>query len=643
MRGPGGTILTSPSNNDPKESRSRRLGRRALAVVATYALGAAPAFAGGGLNVTPFSEEAWARGIHYELSPPVQGYGFFGFTCGFADLDRDGDADIITMGSPDGQVGIFENNGVGVFTDRSATSGIANLVRPSACAAGDLNGDGIIDLFLTQIDNPSKVYRGIGGFQFIDVSAGSGTAINGPAKAASLADFDGDGDLDIYVGVYRNGTPGGMNKPSSLFRNNGEFVFTDVAAAQNLAKPAYTFLGGWTDIDLDGDLDLYLSNDRGHVAPFFQGNQLFRNDGGQLIEISNGSGANLQFYSMGLGIGDMDSNGYPDFYCANIANANSALQGKNPLLLNQGNNTFVRGDQQWGVGHFKTSWGTEFFDFDQDGCHDLYVNNQSLGNTLYRGAPSPPALDVSLSANVFGAPPNFSFSSSSSDVDGDGDPDLLVGDSGVNVLLYINHEGDERNGVRIRVVGRTGNPTAIGATLVGRLDAGGPPIFRDIHAGGRSYLGHDMPEAHFGLGRRMTLHEVVVRWPKGTYNDAIRTISNLPANGLWDVYPPATLGDADGDGELTHTDREAFETCALRGFIHGCEMMDFDGDSDIDDTDLYLFRKKASDFDGDGVIGAADLAILLGFWGTQNDTCDLSDNGLVGADDLALLLGLWGS
>jgi FG-GAP-like repeat/ASPIC and UnbV len=602
----------------------------------------ATAVAGGGSGVTPFTEEALARGISYELNATLNGFGLFGFGTGFADLDRDGDADIILLGESTGLVGIFENDGTGNFTDRSASSGVANLVRPSSYAVGDLDGDGHADLFITQIDNPSKVYRGLGNFTFVDVSAGSNTAINGPAKAASLADFDADGDLDIFVAVYRNATPGGVGKPSSLFRNDGNFVFTDVAAANHLTNPAYSFTGAWVDYDLDGDLDLYVSNDRGHAAPFFQGNQLFRNDNGELLDVSGPSGAGIQLWSMGLGVGDMDNNGYPDFYCTNIANANGPLQGMNPLMLNQGNGTFVRADQQWGVGLFKTGWGAEFLDFDGDGSHDLYVNNQFIANTLFRGAATPPALDVSSVANCPGAPPNYSYSSASADIDGDGDPEILVSDMGVNILLYMNHEGDERNSVRIRVVGGAGNPTAIGATLIGRLEPRGQPIFRDIHAGGRSYLGHNMPEAQFGLSQRTSLYEVVVRWPAGTAGGAIRTITGLPANGLWDVYPPALLGDADGDGSITSEDRQAFDTCNARGFMHGCEMMDFDGDSDIDDTDLFLFNKKASDFDGDGFVGASDIAILLGFWGTANALCDLSGDGTVGSDDLAMLLGAWG-
>lgn len=612
----------------------------AVAALSASVAGLAPTALGGG-PLSPFTEEAISRGIVYEVDFP-QLVGIYGFGSGFSDLDGDGDADVLILGANDGVVGLFENDGHGHFTNRGPTCGISPLVKASSFVAGDLDGDGIVDLFISQIDAGNRIYRGLGGLQYVDVSAGSGTAVNGPCKAVSLADYDSDGDLDIFVPVYRNGSPGGIGKPSSLFRNDGGMHFTDVAAANGLTKPAYTFTGAWTDFDLDGDPDLYLSNDRGHIGPFFQGNQLFRNDNGQLVEISAASGAGVQLFSMGLAVGDFDGNGYPDFYCTNIATANQPTAGANPLLLNQGNGTFVRGDQLWGVSSFITSWGAEFFDFDNEGTIDLYVNNQFDLNSFFQNHPTPAATNISLAAGCPGAADGYSYASSAADIDADGDYDLLVGDLGSNAFLYVNHEGEKRNAVRIRVVGAPGNPSAIGATLRGQLDPGGPLLFRDIFAGGRSYLGHDLPEAHFGLGRRTALHAVTVRWPLGIEGGPTRIIHNLPAGDVWTVYPPSRLGDVDADGKLTSVDRQTLDTCSARGFIPGCEMMDFDGDSDVDGDDLFLFNHKASDFDGDGLVGPQDLAVMLGVWGTANVICDLSGDGSVGPEDLAALLGVWG-
>jgi len=615
-----------------------RAGSFAAAVCAALFL-SAPSAAQGPV-FAPFSEEAASRGIVYPIPAP-QWNGIYGFGAGFADLDNDGDPDIIVLGRLSGKIGVFENDGTGQFIDRSNGMGAITTEKPSAFAAGDLDGDGDIDLFVTQIDVGCLVLRNDGAFHFTDVSENSGTLTPGPVKAASLADFDGDGDLDIYVAVYRNLTPSGLNMPSSLYRNNGDGTFTDVAAQNGLTTPGYTFTGVWTDTDRDGDPDLYISNDRGYLPPYFQGNQLFRNDGGQMVEISEGSGANAKFFSMGVGVGDIDHNGFPDFYCTNLPNVNQPLQGKNPLFLNQGGNTFVRGDDQWGVGHVTVSWGAEMFDFDNDSNVDLYVSNQFEANTLYRNLGTPPVIDVTEFANCPGAAA-YSYTSASADVDGDGDLDLLVSDLGSNVLLYINHEGETRNSVAFKIRGEGINRDSIGATAVAYLDEGGPPTFYDVHAGGRSFLGHHMPEVHIGLGTRTEVARIDIRWPMGTSGSASRTITNLPANNRWTIYSPARLGDFNGDAIITSVDRAAFQLCLAHGFLPGFEMMDMDGDSDIDADDLVLLYHKASDFDGDGVVGSSDLAILLGAWGTRGGVHDLDDSGVVGSGDLATLLGSWG-
>lgn len=611
----------------------------ALAAMALVTVAVAPARAD--VPIVPFTEEGAARGLLYYVAAP-QTLGIYGFGSGFADLDGDGDPDLVAIGRNDGAIGIFENDGTGHFIDHTAISGIALLDKPSAFAAGDYDGDGDLDLYVTQIAVTGRLLRNDGGFHFTDVTRGSGATTGGAAKGCAWADIDADGDLDLHVACYRNGAPGTSGIPSSLFRNNGDGTFTDIGAAiPGFTDPAYTFSGTWVDFDRDGDPDLYTSNDRGYLPPFYQGNQLFRNDGGAFTEVSATCGAGIGLFSMGLGCADFDANGYADFYCTNIATPNQPTGGFNPLFLNQGDGTFVQGQSLWAVGLFITSWGCSFADFDNDGNLDLYVSNQWTSNTMLRNPGAPPAINVTGLVNCPGSS-GYHYSSSWADVDGDGDLDLLTGDLGSNPLLYINHTGEAANAVRLRVVGEGGNRFAIGGYGLAWLDEGGTPRFRDIWSGGRSYLGADPFDMHVGLGERTTLPRFEMHLPKGPNGIVVRTLLNLPANQVWTVYPPARLGDADGDGQITVIDAQVFDSCSQRGFIPGCEMMDLDGDSDVDETDAFLFHHKASDFDGDGVVGPADLSILLGAWGTVNAICDLDASGVVGSADLALLLGVWG-
>jgi hypothetical protein len=300
----------------------------------------------------------------------------------------------------------------------------------------------------------------------------------------------------------------------------------------------------------------------------------------------------------------------------------------------------VRNDAPWGVGSFASSWGAELFDFDNNGSLELYVNNQFIVNRFYLNTGSIPMPNIAEQINAPGSQ-FYSYASSTADVDNDGDLDLLVGDLGVSPLLYINREGSERSSVRLRFVGSKQNPWSIGATALVKIQQSSPTIFRDVSAGGRSYLGHSMPEIHVGMGSARSLHRVDIRWPIGTAGGSSRTITNVPP-GSWTVYPKSRLGDVDGDGVIDGADRLAFEEALLAGWERGREMFDMDGDCDIDGADALIFQRRASDFDNDGVVGPADLAFLLGGWGLAVAICDLDDDGFVGPSDLATVLGAWG-
>lgn len=585
-----------------------------------------------------FVQESLARGISYPVQPVPQTSGMYGFGVAAADLDFDGDDDIVALGRSNGQVGVFENLGNGTFANRSSTSGLPPLGQASAVACADLDGDRCPEVLLTQIGLPLRVFRPVAGLTFQPHALDGLLGTLAGNKAVSLADFDLDGDLDVFAATYALPSGPYAEARCRLWRNDGTSA-VDLAPSMGLARPARAFLGVFSDLDADGDADLYVSNDRGHLAPLFEENWLFRNDAGTLVEAGVGSGADVACYSMGCAAGDFDGDTRIDLLVTNIANGDAPVFGVNPLMLGRGDGTFTRAEALWGVEDLATGWGALFVDFDDDGRLDLYVNHQGSPNKLWRNPGVPPALSVPNAGGAPGSGTLWSYCSVHADFDRDGDQDLLVSDLGANLQLYMNAGGDGTPSVRLRLEGRPPNASAIGARVEAALPDG-RVLVREVHAGGVGYLGQNTLELHFGLGAAAQLDTARVRFPDG----AVRVLPALPAGACAAVHP-ALLGDRDRDGDLDLADRNALEKSLGASVAVANAPLDIDGDMGITAKDAALFegllRARRSDIDGDGRVGPQDLALLLGSWGSDNAAADVDLDGSVGASDLSAVLAAW--
>jgi len=588
-------------------------------------------------QITAFTEEAIARGVVYT---PASNVGVMsGVPVGFADLDGDGDQDLIAAGATADGIGIFDNDGTGHFTDRSSTSGIPPILKASNYSAADYDGDGDLDLVIGRFGGGIHLFRNEGNFTFVDVTAASGLTEFAATHGLSWGDLDGDGWIDLHVCNYVNAIPGTNNARNRVWRNNGDGTFSNVAQAWGLDTKAYSFLTAITDFDEDGDLDIYLSNDRGMYSPFVP-NRYWRNDGGTFSEIGQQNGTGVALFSMGVAVGDLDRDGRIDLYCTNLPAAVPPLNGENPLLLQLTRGAWTQSQQAWGVTVKQSGWASLFFDADLDGWQDLFVVNQHVTNRLFLNTGGPPMFDATTAAGLSG-PLNNAYSASVADIDGDGDLDLAVSHAGINLKLYINHSDNRRRWAMFNLRGERKDTAAIGATV--RVRTGAVEQIRQVVVGANGYLGGSDGRLHFGLGAAVIMDEIHIRWPNSKRS---RTLTNYPVDRVWTLYTPPELGDANGDAVIDQSDLSVFSANFAAPVKPGLEMMDMNGDGVLDQADFLLLlgvmNGLLGDFNLDGVVSGADLAHILGSWGQSGTAHDLNMDGTIDGQDLAILLENWG-
>lgn len=213
------------------------------------------------------------------------------------------------------------------LADAAREIGLAVPALSGGLVIDDLDGDGWLDVVTSSADLQAqvRVHRNDGG-SFQDVTEESGLAGITGGHNLVHADYDGDGDLDILV--LRGGwLADGGSQPNSLLRNDGNFIFTDVTFDVGLGEDVYpTQAAAWADYDSDGDLDLFVGNDADPDAGF--ASQLYRNDDGTFTEVGAASGARLLGRIKGVAWGDVDGDGWPDLFVSVLGADNVLLRNE---------------------------------------------------------------------------------------------------------------------------------------------------------------------------------------------------------------------------------------------------------------------------------------------------------------------------
>ena len=327
------------------------------------------------------------------------------------DYNRDGAEDLFVA---DGARSIlYENDGHGRFTDVTEKAGLAkdaeHGIAATGVAAGDVDGDGYPDLFVTDAFGPARLFHNRGDGTFEEWTERSGIRIAGNARSAAFADVDGDGDLDLYVcvtGDYYHKMPNppfdaNDGLPNHLYLNDGHGHFTDATEAWGMAKMTRWSLSSlFADYDDDGHVDLLVTNDFGLK-------NLYRNDGGRrFVDVAKKTGTQARAYGMSGAWADFDGDGRLDLYTTGpdtqwyflheypslpigitgriflpvaVAWMEEMATG-NRLLLQRPDHTFEDATARSGAQHAGWNWSVVAADLDDDSWPDVYATNGMWGD-----------------------------------------------------------------------------------------------------------------------------------------------------------------------------------------------------------------------------------------------------------------------
>jgi len=465
----------------------------------------------------------------------------------------------------------------------SVNIGTSNL--GSGMSTYDFNEDGWDDL--TFATNGNGIYLFVnnqGEYALLDILPNDGFA-----KAVLWADYDNDGDPDLFV----------SNDQSAcrLFNNNGSGCLTDVAEAAGIPifTPAHSYGGAWADFDLDGDLDLYICNydwfqgstnwllvNQGdgtfqelaaeygvdnQLLPSFMPcfadfnndlrpdlyvindktppNALFLNDEEEgFVDFSSDSNSNIVADAMSNTIGDYDRDGDLDIYISNNATGNK-------LLRNEGDSTFLEVASSLGTTIDRFSWGALWLDYNNDRYLDLFVSTQSP-----QAANSNPLFfnnngQEFTSVNSF-SPSNLtpSFSNSYLDYNNDGAIDLAQVNNGLFGVTLWKNIGPTGNWVKVELEGTISNKDGIGAWIEVYANN---EVSRHYTQCGEGYLSQRSQRVHFGLGNAELVDSMIVKWPSGwvdnlydlNINQLIEVVEGMTFSYALDLEPQLHLCEGD--------------------------------------------------------------------------------------------------
>ncbi len=432
-----------------------------------------------------------------------------------------------------------------IYKDISAAAGLKVGGENTGVAFGDYDNDGDEDLYVSVRGGHNKLFQNIDGTNFINVAEIAGVDYEGSSRTSIWLDVNNDGFLDLYVGNF--------NEIDILYLNQGDGTFLEDTRNARIYNPGRTFSVNAADVNLDGYIDIYVSNfkeenklflnrgdgsftnkieelgpisslnamgavffdyDNDHDIDLYlvhdgQPNIFYKNiGGGRYVDVSEAAGVNDDGFGMGVDIGDVNKDGWMDLYITNLY--------ENVLYLNNGDGSFSNISEKAGVGDYGMGWGTNFLDFNNDGLQDIYVANDSYfsdySNVLYKNMGDSTFSELSSEYEICSKMAGYG--SAVADINRDGFVDLVLANAGSKdyLQLFFN-QSNQGNWIGFKLKGVKSNPAAVGARLE-LLDKNGVLHIDEINAGS-GFASMNSLILHFGLGEASGIQSGSVFWPNG--------------------------------------------------------------------------------------------------------------------------------
>lgn len=423
---------------------------------------------------------------------------FYGTGVSCYDWNKDG-LDDLTVGTNDGAA-IFLNNG---STLSAVDLGVMGSQETKGITWVDYDNDGDSDLLLTRFFGPMSLYRNDGNLVFTEVTGNAGLNIPAPMPiyGASWGDINNDSWLDLYICNYSISS----GQTNLFYLNNGDGTFTECATARGIDNGSLlSFQAVFIDLNSDGWQDIHIINDKDYAE-----NTFYLNDGtGHFTDATAGTGLGIAIDAMSNSFSDFDNDGDFDLYVSNTVGNN--------LLINDGNMTFTEDAESYGLYVGIISWAAVWLDANLDMFQDLFIATAPLSNT-----PVSDKFYVSLAEtdlfqfdpnSGFEGVPTLTYSAASGDFNGDGLPDLASSSKeSVGIKVHLNNL-QSGNYLKVSLEGTQSNKDGIGSVI--RCYTDGTQQMRYTFCG-EQYMSQNSQHILFGLRENTIVDSVSVTWPSG--------------------------------------------------------------------------------------------------------------------------------